>query len=183
MKKILLALCLLATLTAANAQKNVIKTNPFGFASGIGILSYERVITPKSSIEIGVLFYKNNPFSSYSSFFVENEELMNIGAQARYKLYFSKKQESPRGWYASPLLSYAGSSKTSTAGEDYKFSVFSGGVFAGYQYIFGRGGPGFSLDLFGGLQYDSISEDLGSMDSRTYAGLDFRIGFTFGYGF
>jgi hypothetical protein len=56
MKKMVIILGFLTISFGANAQKNVIKVNPFGLLFGTIPLQYERVLGPKSSVGADVSF-------------------------------------------------------------------------------------------------------------------------------
>ena len=152
MKKLLLAVAMVAFGFSANAQKNVIKANPLGLAFGVADLSYERVVSDKTSFEIG-LSYAGAEVTSGSEVVSTNA----IGGEGKFKFYFSSENDAPRGWYAAPFVSYSNASASSSSGEDVGFSAFSGGALAGYQWVFGGGDTGFALDLNFGAQYVSAS--------------------------
>ncbi|TCP25769.1 uncharacterized protein DUF3575 [Tenacibaculum skagerrakense] len=174
MKKFLLTIAVVAIGFAANAQKNVIKANPLGLAFGVADLSYERAVSDKSSFEIG-LSYAGADVTSGS----EKISASAIGAEGKFKFYFSSDKDAPRGWYAAPFVSYASASAENNGGDDVGFSAFSGGALAGYQWVFGGGDSGFALDLNFGAQYVSASAKGGS--SVSIDGFLPRLGVSLGY--
>ncbi|CAM1362625.1 conserved exported hypothetical protein [Tenacibaculum sediminilitoris] len=174
MKKLLLVIAMVAVGFTANAQKNVIKANPLGLAFGVADLSYERAVSDKGSFEIGIS-YAGADVTSGS----ETISTSAIGAEGKYKFYFSSEKDAPRGWYAAPFVNYSSASAENNSGEDVGFSAFSGGALAGYQWVFGGGDSGFALDLNFGAQYISASAKGGSTVSID--GFLPRLGVSLGY--
>ncbi|MFD0991761.1 DUF3575 domain-containing protein [Tenacibaculum geojense] len=175
MKKLLLSIAMVAVGFTANAQKNVVKANPLGLAIGVAELSYERAVSEKQSFELGI---------AYSSFDVTGDggdkvETSSIGAEGKYKFYFSSDKDAPRGWYAAPFVSYSTSS-VDNDGTKGDINAFAGGALAGYQWVFGGGDSGFALDLNFGAQYMSVSTS-GNISSVSIDGFLPRLGVSLGY--
>ncbi|CAM1356200.1 MULTISPECIES: DUF3575 domain-containing protein [Tenacibaculum] len=150
MKKLLLVVAMVAV--TASAQKNVIKVNLIGLAIETAELSYERAVSDKGAVEIG-LSYAGADVTSGS----EKISTSAIGVEGKYKFYFSSDKDAPRGWYAAPFVNYSSASAENNSGEDIGFSTFSGGALVEYQWVFGVGDSGFALDLIFGAQYVSAS--------------------------
>ncbi len=150
MKKIVLALCILVAALNVNAQngKNVIKVNPLGLLFGIADLTYERGLNENSSFEIA---------PQYGGFSVGSLKYSTIGLGANYKYYSSG--EAVKGFYLSPGIFYS----SGTVKEDDTFSGTSSSINAtnyGIKAVFGKQwiwDSGFTLDLNGGLGYQSFS--------------------------
>ncbi|MGQ3678097.1 DUF3575 domain-containing protein [Tenacibaculum discolor] len=174
MKKLLLVIAMVAVGVTANAQKNVIKANPLSLAFGSFEIGYERVVSESSSVELAV---------AYSSLKVNttggqtDAKANGFGVEGKYKFFFG--DETPRGWYAAPVVTYSNTSLDSN-GEEGDFSFFGGGAVAGYQWVFGGGDSGFALDLSLGAQYVSVSTS-GSISSTSIEGFLPKLGLSLGY--
>ena len=172
MKKLLLLIAIVATGFTANAQKNVFKVNPLGLAFGSLDVSYERVLSEKSSVELGI---------TYSSFDVTGGSTKvstnGYGVEGKYKFYFSSDKDAPKGWYGAPFVAYSVSSVDSN-GIKGDANSFSAGALAGYQWVFGGGDSGFSLDLNFGAQYISASAT-GNINTVSIDGFLPRLGVIF----
>lgn len=176
MKKTIILLGILAISFGANAQKNVIKVNPFGLLFGTIPLQYERVLGPKSSVGADV------SFMSYSaSVGFESVSYTGFGLEGKYKIGLSTKKEMPRGWYVAPLAGYAtASAKTLT--QSGSFNIFNIGGVAGYQWVFGKSESGFALDLNFGAHYLDLSTS-GDATGVSLKGILPRLGLGIGYAF
>ncbi|WP_428740402.1 DUF3575 domain-containing protein [Tenacibaculum sp.] len=174
MKKLLVVIAMVAAGFTANAQKNVIKANPLALAFGSFEVGYERVVSESSSVELAL---------AYSSLKVNttggqvDAKANGFGVEGKYKFYFG--EETPRGWYAAPVVTYSNTSLDS-GGEKGDFSFFGGGAVAGYQWVFGGGDSGFALDLNLGAQYVSVSTS-GSIASTSIEGFLPKLGLSLGY--
>lgn len=162
MKKLLLVIAMVAVGVTANAQKNVIKANPLSLAFGSVEIGYERVVSESSSVELAV---------AYSSLKVNttggqtDAKANGFGVEGKYKFFFG--DETPRGWYAAPVVTYSNTSLDSN-GEEGDFSFFGGGD------------SGFALDLSLGAQYVSVSTS-GSISSTSIEGFLPKLGLSLGY--
>lgn len=174
MKKVLLVIAMVAGAFTANAQKNVIKANPLALAFGSFEVGYERVVSDNSSIELAVAYssLKVNTTGGQSDVKADG-----FGAEGKYKFYFA--DNTPRGWYAAPVVSYSSTSLDSN-GEKGDFSYFGAGAVAGYQWVFGGGDSGFALDLNFGAQYASVSTS-GAINSTSIDGFLPKLGLSLGY--
>ena len=175
MKKLLLiAVFALVGLGTVNAQENIIKANPLGLLFGSAELGYERVLTEKSSIELS-LAYSSTSVTLGS----ETSDATGFGAEGRYKFYLSSSKDTPRGWYAAPVATYASTSAESGNSKG-DLSYFGAGAVAGYQWIFGGGDSGFALDLSFGAQYVSATAS-GDISSFSLEGILPKLGLSLGY--
>jgi len=113
MKKWLILFLFLVSATGF-AQENVIKLGIFGVGYGDFSLSYERVITPKSAINV-TLGYINpnasliefNPTLSSNGGVGLKELYSGFHTSVDYKFYVGKK-DAPHGFYVAPYLRYFG---------------------------------------------------------------------------
>ena len=156
MKKLLLVVALIFAFNQANAQTQVVKTNPLGMAFGIFNASYEFQTGDTNSVEVGAAFINILGVNGYS-------------IDGRYKFYFG--DEALRGVYAAPFASYTGV-------DTYGFATI-GGV-GGYQFIFGDSDTGFALDLYAGLRYNMMPD---TSDTTFGNGVGATFGIAIGYGF
>lgn len=166
MKKLIVSLVLLCTITGLSAQSNVIKTNPLGLAFGNFNASFERVISPSSS----VLVQGNYWYSVFGS----DVSLGGLGAGYRFYITHAKK-EVPAGFYVNPLVSYAFGKKKNDNSTSDKASLFSVGAALGYQWVWDSGfvldlniGPGYSILTIG----DEVTKGISPVAS-------FAIGYAF----
>ncbi len=175
-KTLPLALALLMFATV-NAQKNVVKVNPLGLIFGSLNASYERALSDKSAIEFSLDYTTVNVTVDSG----ENAKATGLGLGAGYKIYFSKNNVAPRGWYAEPNLNYA-SVSASSGNEEGKVNAFSVGALGGYQWVFGGSDSGFALDLGLGFQYFSASTT-GNVNDTGLSGFIPAAKLAIGYGF
>jgi hypothetical protein len=113
MKRLLIIVFMFIT-SAGFTQENVIKLGILGIGYGDFSLSYERVIAPKSSLN--VTFGYLNPNASLINFNRNFESNGGVGLKelydgfhtsVDYKFYVGKN-EAPKGFYIAPYLRYAG---------------------------------------------------------------------------
>lgn len=179
MKKLLfVAVLLVFGISKMNAQENVVKANPLGLLFGSAQLSYEKALNEKSALELSVAYTSLKATFSGST---SEESISGVGAELKYKLYFSSSNDAPRGWYAAPLANY-NSITGKSGGSKGTISAVGGGAVAGYQWVFGGGDTGFALDLNLGAQYLSVSTD-GDITSTNIDGVLPRLGLSIGYAF
>jgi len=139
MKKVFLVAVVLFSISFAQAQKQVVKINPLSMAFGFFNATYETLVSESSSVEIGAGLISKDGVTGYDF-------------RGRYKMYFTKSTEAPRGVYAAPMVGFSGI----TDGSD-KLTMFRGGADVGYQFVFGGGDSGFALDVYAGIKYVSLS--------------------------
>jgi hypothetical protein len=113
MKKLLIIVLLFIS-SLSFAQKNVVKMGVFGVTYGDFALSYERLVTLKSSLNftLGYLSPKNSivgsNYTTSTSGGVGLRELYDgFHTSLDYRFYVGKK-EAPKGFYLAPYLRYAG---------------------------------------------------------------------------
>ena len=153
MKKLILSVATVAVCSFAIAQKdgeggpvNVVKVNPLGLIFGSASVAYERALSPKNSIVLAPTFggFKFGGFK-YSSF----------GFGAEYRFYLSNTKAAPAGFYAAPGAGFStGKIKEDGTSDQAKFTSFGGKAIIVNQWIWGSG---FTLDLNGGISYQSFS--------------------------
>jgi hypothetical protein len=174
MKKLnLVTVFILLGFIGASAQQNVVKINPVGLLFGSAELSYERVLSNKSSVELSLAYSRSNV-----GFSTGEEKATGFGVEGKYKFYVSASKNAPRGFYAAPVLTYA-SSKAERGTLKGKVSYLAGGAIAGYQWVFGSESE-FSIDLNAGVQYVSASVS-GDVLSASIDGIIPKLGIGFGY--
>lgn len=144
MKKLFFSIALLCIIVGANAQNNLIKTNPIGLALGNFNVTYEKVLNTSSS----VLFKGQYMFKLLGL----DVNLGGVGVGYRYYITHLKK-EVPTGFYVNPQASFSFGS-TSDFGESYSATSFGIGAEIGYQWVWSSG---FTLDLGLGPSYNVVS--------------------------
>lgn len=163
MKKVILTLVFVAFAFGANAQSNVIKTNPLGLAFGFFNATYERVLGTTSSVLVrGQYMYK-----------LLGEEVNLAGAGLGYRYYFTHANKPvPGGFYINPQASFSFGKITDDMDEEYSATTMGFGAEIGYQWVWDSG---FVLDLGIGPMYtiakggNSEDELKGIMPSATLA--------------
>ncbi len=180
MKKLILAVAIMATGTAAFAQKdeakpNIVKVNPLGLVFGAATVAYERALSEKSSIVLAPSFggYKLAGFK-YSSY----------GFGGEYRFYLSNTKSAPAGFYAGPGVGFTtGKIKVDGSSTEAKFTSFGGKAIIGNQWVWSSG---FVLDLNGGIQYSSYSykdNENSIFTGLKASGIFPALGFSLGYNF
>ncbi len=176
----MVALIVSASVKAQENGKNVIKINPFGALLGSYSMSYERVVTNKSTLQFDANYGDINLFGL---------KINTFGVGAGYRFYFSKTKSVPEGFFVSPSIAYSNVSLylTSTPADKVTVGTFEGGVVGGYQWIFDSG---FQIDLFVGPRFisvGSLSIPTESDDMELYlgelSGVGTKLGFSIGYCF
>lgn len=176
MKKIVLVLAVVFAVSSVKAQDgkmNVVKVNPLGLLFGNAGLSYERALTAKSSVQI------NGNFGGLS---VGGVKYTSFGAGADYKFYLSNSKEAPAGFYAAPGAAFYSTKVKETGGTSF---TGSGAVIRGLignQWIWDSG---FSLDLFGGVNYylGGSIKGTGGVEYTKFSGVLPALGVGIGYAF
>lgn len=175
--KLVLAVVAVLIFSSVKAQENVIKVNPLGLAFGSTELSYERVLSEGSSLELAVAF--TNIEAEFTG--GDKSKISGFGAEVKYKLYFSSSEYAPRGWYAAPLVNFHSVSGKSGSKEG-KISIFGAGAVAGYQWVFGGNDNGFALDLNFGARYINAKTS-GDISGISFDGFLPGVGLSLGYAF
>jgi hypothetical protein len=167
------------TVEAQSEKKNIIKVNLLSPIIRTGSFFYERVITPKSTAQLG--FY-------YTGFSIEGTRLRGIGITPEYRFYVSNNKEAPQGFFVAPFLRYQNLELSiNTTNEKATITTFGGGLAIGGQWIFS---DIISLDIFGGPTVNSrtfkATTNGATEDDFTLTGLGnfgFRFGVTVGVAF
>lgn len=140
---------------------NSVKINPLALIFGNAGVLYERKITDNISLGLTGGIY----FNDMSVMFMESKYSgFNVSPEFRY--YFNNAIE---GWFVGAYFSFTAITNTQkntdgtaiTTDDDGNdvfeikntLSTISGGAFVGHQWIWG----GFTLDLYAGLGYTSVS--------------------------
>lgn len=163
--------------SGVKAQENVIKVNPLGLAFGSTELSYERVLSEGSSLELAVAFARGE--ANFTG--ADKSKVTAFGAEGKYKFYFSSSKVAPLGWYGAPIVHFSSASGKSGSSKG-KVSIFGAGAVAGYQWVFGGSDTGFALDLNFGAQYFNAKTS-GDISGTTLDGVHPRLGLSLGYAF
>ena len=175
MKKLLLiALIAVGFVFNSHAQENVLKVNPLGLAFGSLQLGYEHALSDKSSFQIDLAYVNYNVNLGLVS-----SKATGFGVEGQYRFYVSSSKSTPRGWFFAPAISYS-SAKATSGSLTGKATAFSGGILAGYQWVFGGKDSGFALDLNFGANYANVSTS-GDISSVKIDGIIPRIGLALGY--
>ena len=167
MKKsiLLLFIAALSFNFSALAQESVLKFNPIGLLLGTGKVTYEKVLSEGSAVELS-LTYQRLDLGDFG-------KVGGLGGQGKYKIYFQK--EAPDGWYVAPAVGYK-STKYDFLGEDASINVFNVAILFGHQWVFGDNG-GFSIDINTGVKYNSVTIEGDALWSGDGTGLAGNISF------
>lgn len=160
----------------AMAQNNVVKLNIFSPIVKTLNMSYERVISDNSSLQLG-FFYTGAKSGDV--------KLSGFGITPEFRFFLSETP-APDGVYIAPWVRYqnldADNPVDNASG---KLTSFGGGVIIGRQWIFKEI---VSLDIFIGPQYlvATADPDVGSEDAievTSGSGFWFRAGLNLGIAF
>ncbi len=150
MKKLLLvSLIAIAAITlegqAQTEKKNLFKVSLLSPIVRTGSVFYERVITEKSSVQLGFF---------YTGFSIADTRVRGFGITPEYRFYVSAKNGAPTGFYVGPYLRYQNLEFSIDANtrEKARLSAFGGGLVVGGQWVFS---DIISLDIFGGPNYNA----------------------------
>jgi len=190
---LIIAFAVLSTRSFAQDDRvNVIKINPLSlFLSNISTF-YERGLTPRSSVQLGI---------NYMNFGLIKVPISGYGITAEYRYHTKKKEvKTPKGFYVGPWARYqdytlsghidikdpAGHVQTITG--SFSAAQYSFGGLIGYEIISKKG---FTLDLFLGPYYNYISFSLSAsysiisipLVSVPTSGIGLRSGLGIGYAF
>ena len=150
----------------AQANPNIIKVNPIGFAFGVFNLSYERAISNSSSLQFGGLFYQS----------LLGTDVNGFGLRASYRYYITNAtRPSPEGFYTGLTTSYNNLTEDAT---DEEVSAFGIGLLLGYQWVWNSG---VALDLGIGPTYliDTGSSDTAEFESGITPNVVIALGYNF----
>jgi hypothetical protein len=145
MKKLILSLAFVAFAFSLSAQSNVIKTNPLALAFGSFNATFERVVSPSSSILI----------SGQYMFRLFGEEVNLGGLGLGYRYFFTHaKKPVPAGFYVTPQGAFSFGKVKNEDGTSTGANSFGIGAEIGYQWVWESG---FVLDLGIGPMYRFLS--------------------------
>ena len=145
-KKVALAVLVLCLgFSKMNAQENVVKFNPLAIIFGSFQVSYERVVSDNSSLQLDLGFTSFKYTSGFSEV-----KYTGFGAGAQYRFYLGSSNEPPVGFFAGPIASFSTASS-----DDFKVTTIVAGGIIGYQWNFDP----ITLDLYAGPAYYSVDAD------------------------
>jgi len=180
MKKNFLLLVFTAIAIASQAQtahKNAFKINPGSLLIKTGNVSYERVVMPKQSLQVGAF---------YSGVGLGDFKYRGYAITTEYRFYVSKQQEELNGLYVSPFARFQSFTiANNKVKSEAQFNTIGGGATLGWQKSWNSG---FVLNLFAGPSYNElkfrgevIEEDFEIKEGIKGFGL--RTGITLGFTF
>ena len=166
---------------AQDGKKNVFKTNLLSPLLGSYNFFYERVLSPKTSIQLG---------GGFTNIDISGTKLSGFRITPEFRFY--PTGTSPKGFYLAPFANYQNLSLTVTdALTNFEgkatLTTIGGGLDIGYQWIFG---DVVTLDLYIGPSFNSgeievetngFSEDRFSVGGNSGTGV--RFGLSLGVAF
>lgn len=180
MKKNLFTVALLALTALAQAQplpKNALKMNPVSLLVKTGNISYERVVSGKTSAQLGAF---------YSGVGLDHFKYGGFGITPEVRFYLGRNAQALNGVYAAPFARYQNFAiRDEELKSKARFSTVGGGAVVGYQKAFPSG---FTLDFFAGpsLSKASFRDDADEDDfeiNGSFKGFGLRTGLTVGFSF
>ena len=146
---------------------------------GTGSFFYERVITEKSTAQLGFF---------YTGWSIEGTRLRGFGITPEYRFYVSNSKQAPQGFFVAPFLRYQNLELSLDSGSNKgTLTSFGGGLAIGGQWIFS---DIISLDIFGGPNYNARnfkSTTNGTTEEdftlTGFGSFGFRFGVTVGFAF
>jgi hypothetical protein len=120
--KFLSVVVLLGITTTSIAQKNVVKVGLIGFAFKNLKFQYERVLTPRMSVQISGSFLLNRELdsrftdglleqdsntTSVAANYITDSYMKGISVIPELRIYSKKKDGAPKGFYFGPYLKYS----------------------------------------------------------------------------
>jgi Protein of unknown function (DUF3575) len=184
MKKTIL-ICFIALLAASSTsyaqtdKKNIFKVNVLSPIVRTGSFFYERVITEKSSAQLGFF---------YTGFSTGETRIRGFGITPEYRFYLSNSKEAPTGFYVGPYLRYQNIEfkVDGSISESARLTGFGGGLVLGGQWVFS---DIIALDIFAGPNYNGrrlTYEGGATEDDFNFTGFGsfgLRLGVTLGVAF
>lgn len=166
-------ICTVNVFAQDGAKPNVIKANPLGLLFGSANVSYERAFGEKSAIQI------NAAFGGLS---VGGVKYTNIGGGVDYKYYVSNSKTAPEGFYVSPGVGFYSVKVKEVGGTSVSGSGAIVKAVVGNQWIWNSG---FTLDLFGGINYYAGGKIKGNggAEYAKFNGVLPALGVSLGYNF
>ncbi|MFM6954890.1 MAG: DUF3575 domain-containing protein [Sphingobacteriaceae bacterium] len=164
---------LFSTTVSAQEVKNVVKINPLSAFYRIASVFYERALSEKTSVQLGIAF-------SAAKF--EDTKYSGLALTPEYRFYL--KKQAPRGVYLAPFVKYQRYT-TSDNVDKGTYKSFGGGFMLGHQWVYKSS---FVLDLFIGPAYNAgtYTAEYGNGNPDFNAaidGLGVRGGLAIGFGF
>jgi len=180
MRKIILLSSLLSIFSSYSLfaqRKNVIKINVLSPLVATFNIQYERALTSKGSLQIGLAVL------GYSA----NDEKKTVFSGVRftpeYRFYLSDR-DAPSGFYIAPFLRITGLGIENNVKEKAEYSSIGSGVTIGYQWLIGNR---WALNTFVGPDYNvgSVKTNFREYNPNTdvFGGIGIRAGLTFGIAF
>ncbi len=159
--------------------KHIIKVSPLDALFGGILIGYERVISPKMSLDFELFqgFRKQNFVNSVS------ERSYNLFFDAELRYYLSKRKKALEGWFVSGglLTQYRYDKlrhKNTGQITDFERLRVGGAVKTGYQWIFKKALKGFTTEVGGGVDYRTTT---GILDGGNFNDLNINVNFVIGY--
>ena len=191
MKKKFLIIVALFSFGFANAQKYEVKVNPLGLFYGKPDLFAEYIVNDNFGVEIslGFAFGKSvGPTFSFNENSSERPDQSGFGAKIVGKYYFSPDQGAD-GWYGgiyfrqeSLNLTYS----SAFSANNYKTSIFAGGVEFGKKWVFDTGVL-IDISMGTGRAFSEKREFVNRPTDNSFVGFelgyDFTCKFAVGYRF
>lgn len=190
MKRILLTTLVVFAFGFASAQKKIeAKINPLGALFGQPDISAEYIVSDNFGVELslGFAFGKTGTAVTVGSFTSEKPTQSGFGVKGSAKYYFNP-DEGGDGWYGGVYvrqetlnLTYDNTFSTN----DYKSSIFAGGIEFGKKWLFDSGllievGAGFGRPFSESRTFTNSTSDY---NANIEIGIDFTGKFAVGYRF
>jgi hypothetical protein len=165
------------TLSAQDAfaqKENVLKINITGSILKSPEISYEMVVSNKTSVVFGFLYTWYSPSET---------KVNGWSFTTDFRIYIGDASV-PRGFFTAPFVKYQNFNMESSANESGKFTSIGAGLQGGYQWFLtswltldGYFGIGYNI---GSVKTDGPSYDF---DMDYYDGMIFRFGVNLGFAF
>jgi hypothetical protein len=177
---LMLCLGLFGVNTVSAQKQNVLKLNPLSLAIGNISLSYERILSEKTSFQLQAGYWLGGT--------VGETKFSGMSLTPEFR-YYVTDNERPKGFYLAPFARYQSITANSKTDSDASATLtrIGGGAAFGYQFLFGKS---VTWDTFLGPQYlkNSVkykdSADQGSLDlDRLSGNFGLRFGTTIGFAF
>jgi len=172
---LILSFLFIASIQGVNAQKeSVLKINVLGSILKSPEISYEIIVSNKTSVVFGFLYTWYSPTET---------KVNGWSITPEFRIYVGSANI-PRGFYTAPFLKYQNFKLEGTKKESGKFTSIGAGLQGGYQWFLtswltldGYFGIGYNI---GPLETDGPSYDF---DMDYYDGMIFRFGVNLGFVF
>lgn len=182
MKKLLLLLLIVFCVTSntySQEKQNGVKLNPLALIIGAINVQYERAVSEKNSVQLGLFIINLN---------IGDTKLSGFGLTPEYRFYLAK--EALDGFYAAPLINFNTLSLSYDDGVDSgeaSLTTFGGGAKIGWNWLLGDA-DNFIIDLGLGANYSGTSLNVksgteGNFDFGAFDGIRPILNFSIGYAF